>query len=179
MYTGTFQDKINHELKLEKENVNYHQKAKDQLIAKYLNKISRDVIEQRIARMIVRGDKEATLICDATAKNSTLDRDYIVTTPLCELSPTTYKDEKRSIIDIIRNNIPDGYHVYYHYNYDDGNHGGGGMGVCVINYEITLYKSSSLLDFICVDPWCCVLCCCWECSFRFTEDFDQDVVIFY
>lgn len=122
---------------MQQEQKGYHQESIDTLIKSYLDKIEQDVIEQRIARMVARHQDNATLICDDSLRND-FDRDKLVTTPLCQLSPCKnealclhkasgnnhycYKDEPHNIIDLIRLRLPDnGYHVYYHYNYEKMN----------------------------------------------------------
>jgi hypothetical protein len=171
----SFQDKIDIEIQKQKEQNKYKQQSIDNLIKSYLDKIEKETIQQRLARMIARNQNEATLICDDSLRHSEFNRNKLVTTPLCELS-SSY-DTQNSIIDLIKIRLPEGYNVYYHYNTDDGNNGNGGIITRIINYEITIYKASSLFDYICVQPWCHVLCCYWDCSFRFTDQFDSDVVI--
>lgn len=149
-------------------NHNAHIDARLEMLKKYIKITEREFLEKRIAKMIAKDRTNIALICDDTLYLS-YDRDDMVTTPLCELHDSY--TETRSIIGIIKDTIPKDYRVYYHYNYADSNHGNGGMETSIENYEISIYRDSIIWD-----PWCNALCC-WTCSFRFTEQFDREIVI--
>jgi hypothetical protein len=161
-------DKILKENSKIQHNNKTHTNARKSLVDKYMKITEREFLEKRIAKMIAKDKTNITLICDDTLYLK-LDRDVLVTTPLCELD-SSYT-ETRSIIKIIRDTIPKDYRIYYHYNYADGNHGNGGMETSIENYEISIYRDSVIWD-----PWCNALCC-WCCSFRFTEQFDREIII--
>ena len=155
-------------------NNSLNKKYVDTIIEHYLKITQKDFLEERIAKMLYRNDDDISLLCDNSLLYDDIiikgyGRDVFVTTPICELS-NTYK-ETRSIIEIIQQIIPRDYRIYYHYNFGDGNHGHGGAEISRENYEISLYRNSVICD-----PWCNALCC-WICSFRFTEEFDREVII--
>lgn len=146
----------------------------DILIEQYLKITQKDFLEERIAKMLYRNDNNICLLCDDSLLYDDViikgyGRDVFVTTPIYKLS-NTYK-ETRSIIEIIQQTIPKDYRIYYHYNFADGNHGNGGMEISTENYEISIYRNSLIYD-----PWCNALCC-WNCSFRFSEEFDREIII--
>lgn len=165
-----------------------NKKIIDILIEQYLKITQKEFLEERIAKMLYRNDNNICLLCDDSLLYDDViikgyGRDVFVTTPIYKLS-NTYK-ETRSIIEIIKQTIPKDYRIYYHYNFGDGNHGkrdllpstersslgNGGMDISTENYEISIYR-----NLLINDPWCNALCC-WNCSFRFSEEFDREIII--
>lgn len=165
----TLDDKIQQEKFILSHKDQVGRNSRNTLINKYVLITQKEFLEQRIAKMIAKNLNNISLLCDDSLKLLDFDRNQLVTTPLSKLD-NTYT-ETRNIIDIIQQNIPNGYRVYYHYNYADGNHGNGGIEISIENYEIDIHRNSVVFD-----PWCNILCC-WSCSFRFTDIFDREIVI--